>query len=148
MAFSGHQRHAAAYGEDASYGYGGIADDLAIKNLDADATAAMLGASPDRNASAAVAAQRDDEVLDDRWVTESRSRGKARMAQLQTGHLDGLNWEVIVVKDDIVNAFCLPGGKIVVFTGLLNKFRADGEVATVLGHEVRSFVCRLMCGFG
>jgi hypothetical protein len=30
---------------------------------------------------------------------------------------------------------------------LLNKFRADAEVATVLGHEVRSLVCRLMCGF-
>ncbi|XP_066322546.1 LOW QUALITY PROTEIN: mitochondrial metalloendopeptidase OMA1-like [Miscanthus floridulus] len=139
---SGHQRHAAAYGEDASYGYGGIADDLAIKNRDADATAAMFGASPDKNASAAVAAQRDDEVLDDRWVTESRSRGKARGAQPQTGHLDGLNWEVIVVKDDIVNAFCLPGGKIVVFTGLLNKFKADAEVATVLGHEVGHAIAR------
>jgi metalloendopeptidase OMA1, mitochondrial len=142
------QRHDAFYGEDASYGYGGIADDLSIKNRDADAAAALLGASPGKNASAAVAAQRDDELLDDRWVTESRSRGKARGAQPQTGHLDGVNWEVIVVKDDLVNAFCLPGGKIVVFTGLLNNFRADAEVATVVGHEVRSLVCRLMCGLG
>lgn len=136
------QRHDAFYGEDASYGYGGIADDLSIKNRDADAAAALLGASPGKNASAAVAAQRDDELLDDRWVTESRSRGKARGAQPQTGHLDGVNWEVIVVKDDLVNAFCLPGGKIVVFTGLLNKFRADAEVATVVGHEVGHAIAR------
>lgn len=136
------QRHDAFYGEDASYGYGGIADDLSIKNRDADAAAAMLGASSGKNASAAVAAQRDDELLDDRWVIESRSRGKARGAQPQTGHLDGVNWEVIVVKDDIVNALCLPGGKIVVFTGLLNKFRADAEVATVVGHEVGHAIAR------
>uniref|UniRef100_A0A804PNT9 Peptidase M48 domain-containing protein n=1 Tax=Zea mays TaxID=4577 RepID=A0A804PNT9_MAIZE len=64
------QRHDAFYGEDASYGYGGIADDLSIKNRDADAAAALLGASPGKNASAAVAAQRDDELLDDRADAE------------------------------------------------------------------------------
>ncbi|CAN6253371.1 unnamed protein product [Urochloa humidicola] len=136
------QRHDASYGEDASYGYGDISDDHAIKGRDADAAATMLGGSPRKNERAAAAAQRDDEVLDDRWVTESRSRGKARGAQPQTGHLDGLNWEVIVVRDDIVNAMCLPGGKIVVFTGLLDKFRADAEVATVLGHEVGHAIAR------
>ncbi|KAL6911451.1 hypothetical protein ACP4OV_000256 [Aristida adscensionis] len=135
-------RRDAPFGEDASYGYGDISDDLTIKNRDAEAAALMLGGSPRKNASAAAAAQRDDEVLDDRWVTESRSRGKARGAQPQTSHLEGLNWEVIVVRDDIVNAMCLPGGKIVVFTGLLNKFRADAEVATVLGHEVGHAIAR------
>ncbi|OEL18126.1 hypothetical protein BAE44_0020854 [Dichanthelium oligosanthes] len=91
---AGHQHHDASYGEDASYGYGDISDDHTIKNREADATAAMLGGSPGKNARAAAAAQRDDEVLDDSWVTESRSRGKARGGQAQTGHLDGLNWEV------------------------------------------------------
>lgn len=134
-------RYDASYGDDASYGYGDISDDLAIKNHDADDISAMLGGSR-KDARAAAAAQRDDEVLDDRWVTESRSRGKARGAQAQTSHLDGLNWEVIVVKDDLVNAMCLPGGKIIVFTGLLNKFRADAEVATVLGHEVGHAIAR------
>jgi Zn-dependent protease with chaperone function len=31
----------------------------------------------------------------------------------------------------------MPGGKIVVYTGLLDKFKTDAEIATVLGHEVR-----------
>ncbi|KAL0382313.1 UNVERIFIED_CONTAM: Mitochondrial metalloendopeptidase OMA1 [Sesamum calycinum] len=60
----------------------------------------------------------------------------------QTGHLEGLKWEVLVVNEPVINAFCLPGGKIVVFTGLLNHFRADAEIATVIGHEVGHVVAR------
>ena len=47
--------------------------------------------------------------------------------QPQTKHLDGINWEVLVVQDNIVNAFCMPGGKIVVYTGLLDKFKTDAD---------------------
>jgi metalloendopeptidase OMA1, mitochondrial len=137
----------ASYGEDASYGYGDISADLSIRDRDAEADAAMLDGSPRKDASAAAAAQRDDEVLDDRWVTESRNRGKARGAQPQTSHLDGVNWEVIVVRDDMVNAMCLPGGKIIVFTGLLDQFRADAQVATVIGHEVGFVDGKFMCDF-
>ncbi|KAH7864794.1 hypothetical protein Vadar_033941 [Vaccinium darrowii] len=53
-----------------------------------------------------------------------------------TKHLDGLNWEVMVVNSSICNACYVPNGKIVIFTGLLNKLKSDGEVAVVLGHEV------------
>ncbi|KAF8659724.1 hypothetical protein HU200_058183 [Digitaria exilis] len=52
------------------------------------------------------------------------------------------DWEVIVVKDNMVNAVCFPGGKIIVYTGLLDKFREDAEVATILGHEVGHAVAR------
>jgi predicted Zn-dependent protease len=45
-------------------------------------------------------------------------------------------WEVNVVKDPQVNAFCLPGGKIIVFTGILGIARSDDQVAVVLGHEI------------
>jgi predicted Zn-dependent protease len=57
-------------------------------------------------------------------------------------HLDGLNWEILVVNEPVVNAFCLPGGKIVVFTGLLEHFRTDAEIATIIGHEVYLFCTR------
>jgi predicted Zn-dependent protease len=45
-------------------------------------------------------------------------------------------WEYNVVKNDQVNAFCLPGGKIVVFTGLLRIVQNDDQLAAVVAHEV------------
>lgn len=77
-----------------------------------------------------------EEILDDKWVQESRKAAKGHGNEVATKHLEGLNWEVIVVRDDMVNAFCLPGGKIVVFTGLIDNFKTDPEIATVIGHEV------------
>ncbi|XP_004148121.1 uncharacterized protein LOC101206881 [Cucumis sativus] len=83
---------------------------------------------------------REDEILDDKWVEHSRKKGQG--SQANTSHLDGLNWEVLVVNEPVVNAFCLPGGKIVVFTGLLEHFRSDAEIATIIGHEVAHAVAR------
>ncbi|XP_058205530.1 mitochondrial metalloendopeptidase OMA1 [Rhododendron vialii] len=85
---------------------------------------------------------REDEVLDDKWVEESRKRGKESGSRSAVSHLEGLNWEVLVVNEPVVNAFCLPGGKIVVFTGLLEHFRTDPEIATIIGHEVGHAVAR------
>ncbi len=45
-------------------------------------------------------------------------------------------WEVNVLEKDQVNAFCLPGGKIAVFTGLLRVVQNDDQLATVLSHEI------------
>lgn len=85
---------------------------------------------------------RDDEILDDKWVHQSRKKGQERGSQPHTSHLEGLNWEVLVVDEPVVNAFCLPGGKIVVFTGLLKHFRSDDEIATIIGHEVGHAIAR------
>ncbi|KDP22368.1 hypothetical protein JCGZ_26199 [Jatropha curcas] len=85
---------------------------------------------------------KDDEILDDKWVQKSRKKGQERGSKAETSHLDGLNWEVLVVNEPVINAFCLPGGKIVVFTGLLEHFRTDAEIATVIGHEVGHAVAR------
>ncbi|XVE64121.1 hypothetical protein DITRI_Ditri07aG0076400 [Diplodiscus trichospermus] len=79
---------------------------------------------------------REDEILDDKWVQQSRKQSQEKGLQPTTSHLEGLNWEVLVIKEPVVNAMCLPGGKIVVFTGLLEHFRSDGEIATIIGHEV------------
>jgi predicted Zn-dependent protease len=46
------------------------------------------------------------------------------------------DWRVSVVQSPQVNAFCLPGGKIVVYTGILPVANSDAFLATVLGHEM------------
>jgi predicted Zn-dependent protease len=47
------------------------------------------------------------------------------------------NWEVNLIGSKQVNAFCMPGGKIAVFYGLLDQLKLnDDEVAEVMGHEI------------
>jgi len=47
------------------------------------------------------------------------------------------SWEVHVLQSDEVNAWCMAGGKIAVYTGLIQKIRpTDDELAQVLGHEI------------
>jgi predicted Zn-dependent protease len=51
-------------------------------------------------------------------------------------NVTGGEWEVTVFKDDQVNAFALPGGKIGVYSGLLDVAKSDDQLAAVIGHEV------------
>lgn len=47
------------------------------------------------------------------------------------------DWEVNVIRSSTINAFCMPGGKIIVFTGIIDKLRlSDDELAMIIGHEI------------
>src|ERR1043165_7018165 len=49
----------------------------------------------------------------------------------------GWNWQFNVQKTDELNAYCMPGGRIMVYSGLIEKLDlSDAELATVLAHEV------------
>lgn len=56
--------------------------------------------------------------------------------QGQAGALDGYKWEFNLVQSKEVNAWCMPGGKVVVYTGLLPITQNETALAIVLGHEI------------
>ena len=60
----------------------------------------------------------------------------------QESLLSGYAWEFNLIKDDQVNAFCMPGGKIVVFEGILPYTQNETGLAVVLGHEVAHAVAK------
>lgn len=59
----------------------------------------------------------------------------ALLAQVE-GRDRGLDWEMVVFEDDAVNAFALPGGKMGVYTGLLDVAENQHQLAAVIGHEI------------
>lgn len=66
-------------------------------------------------------------------------RVASRLAGVASSDFD---WEVSLVDSDQVNAFCLPGGKIVVYTGILPYAQTEAGLAAVMGHEMAHAVAR------
>lgn len=56
--------------------------------------------------------------------------------------VDGFEWEFNVVNDPTVNAWCMPGGKVVVYTGILPVAATDAGLAVVMGHEIAHAIAR------
>ncbi len=54
----------------------------------------------------------------------------------QVGYLNDYKWEYNLVDDKAVNAWCMPGGKIVVYTGILPIAKNEAGLAAIMGHEV------------
>ncbi|MBN2896588.1 MAG: M48 family metallopeptidase [Campylobacterales bacterium] len=51
-------------------------------------------------------------------------------------------WEFHVIEEDVANAFCLPGGKVFFYTGILKIMDNDDQIAAVMGHEVAHALAR------
>ena len=107
----------------------------------------MLVSSEQVNQSAAKAYQ---QVLSEAQAKGQLNRDPALLARVravaqrlipQTGAFrndaPGWKWEVNVITSKDVNAWCMPGGKIAVYTGLAETLRiTDEELAAVMGHEI------------
>lgn len=50
--------------------------------------------------------------------------------------LDGYNWEFNLIESADINAWCMPGGKVVVYTGILPLTQDESGLAVVMGHEI------------
>lgn len=72
--------------------------------------------------------------LEDPIVTDAVQRIVGRLAPHAA--VEGLTFDVHVIQSDLCNAFCLPGGTIVIYTGLLQRAASAEEVAGVLAHEM------------
>jgi len=56
--------------------------------------------------------------------------------------IEGYVWEFHAVDENTVNAWCMPGGKVVVYTGLLPVTRDEPSLAIVMGHEIGHAIAR------
>jgi len=88
---------------------------------------------------------KEHKLSDDRKMTNeiqnvgmriSRSVDKFMRANGMTSEADSYRWEFNLIVDDAVNAWCMPGGKVVFYTGILPICRGTDGIAAVMGHEV------------
>lgn len=56
--------------------------------------------------------------------------------------LKGYEWEFNLVEDKSVNAWCMPGGKVVVYAGLLPVAQTEAGLAVVMGHEIAHAIAK------
>lgn len=87
----------------------------------------------------------------DKTSNELVKRVGSRIAAAVNAYMKGIGresevanyaWEYNLVQSDDVNAFCMPGGKIVVYTGILPVTQNENGLAVVLGHEIAHAVAR------
>ena len=81
------------------------------------------------------------DILNPSSAETQRIRGIANRLIAQVGvfrpDAKNWNWEVNVLENEAINAYAMAGGKIMVYTGLINQLKAtDAEVAAVIGHEI------------
>ena len=95
----------------------------------------MQGAKRSANATNTAMVQRVGQRLASAVTSFLSSNGmQAELSQYQ--------WEFNLVQDNNVNAFCMPGGKIVVYEGLLPVTQDEASLAVVLGHEIAHAVAK------
>ena len=74
-------------------------------------------------------------------VTESVEEYFLKMGQSES--IKNYNWEFILIDDkDTLNAWCMPGGKIAFYTGILDVAANNDGLASIMGHEIAHAVAR------
>ena len=69
-------------------------------------------------------------------VNIQRAVGLYFARQQMSSRLSGYAWEFNLVQDKAKNAWCMPGGKVCVYTGILPMTRDESGLAVVMGHEI------------
>ena len=95
----------------------------------------MKSAKPSTNANNTAMVKRVGQKLATAVETYLKSNGMAE-------DVKNYSWAFNLVQDKNINAFCMPGGKIVVYEGLLPVTQNEASLAIVLGHEIAHAVAR------
>jgi predicted Zn-dependent protease len=80
--------------------------------------------------------QESGDVVDSGPEFETVTAVADQIIEVASEYKPEFEWDVTLVDDPQANAFCLPGGKMVVYTGILGPAQSAEGLATVLGHEV------------
>jgi predicted Zn-dependent protease len=75
-------------------------------------------------------------VSNDPRGTAQVNRVSSRIATALGNEMPEADWEYVLFAEDSANAFAMPGGKVGVFSGLLDIVGTDDELAAVIGHEI------------
>lgn len=82
-------------------------------------------------------------VSQNRAHNEQLTRVGERIAAVAEPYMpEGSEWEFVVFESDELNAFAMPGGKVGVYTGMMELVDSDDELAVVIGHEVAHVTSR------
>src|SRR6516162_9095489 len=80
--------------------------------------------------------KKDTPINHDPAMNDLVQRVGTRIAKVAGKDLPNAQWEFVVFESKEANAFCLPGGKVGVYSGILPITKDDAGLATVLGHEI------------
>lgn len=81
-------------------------------------------------------------INNDPAINAMVTRVGQRIAAVAQSEMPNAQWEFVVFDSKEANAFCLPGGKVGVYTGILPITKTEAGLATVLGHEVAHAVAQ------
>lgn len=82
------------------------------------------------------------DVVESGPEVEQVTRVARRLAAATGSDSTNYQWAVSVIRSPMANAFCLPGGKIAVYTGILPLTKTDAGLAAVMGHEMAHATAR------
>jgi metalloendopeptidase OMA1, mitochondrial len=105
-------------------------------NLVGDAQMTQLGISSFEKM------KQETKISTDPKLNEMVQRVGKRIAAASANDLPDAQWEFVVFDSPDANAFCLPGGKVGVYTGLMPIAKDEAGLATVIGHEVAHAAAR------
>ncbi len=107
---------------------------LLVSSQELDQVAAQSYAKLVSDAAQKGALNRDAAMLQRVRAVASRIEPQTRVFRSDA---PGWRWEVNVINSNELNAYCMPGGKIMFYSGLINQLNlSDDEIAIVMGHEI------------